>query len=168
MNFSVFETPEVKLPFTFHCAKDVYDNLKGYGKADREMFLVVFLDAKNNALKIDTHTIGTVDSCAVYPREIFKSALLNNACSLICVHHHPSGDIEPSLSDREITKQIVKGGELLGIKILDHVIIGKGKFYSFADEGLIDEFVLVETGGKFPCLPGVASRGLIRQAKIKF
>jgi len=91
--------------------------------------------------------------------------LLNNACSLICVHHHPSGDAEPSLSDREITKQIVKGGDLLGIKILDHVIIGKGKFYSFADEGLIDEFLLVETGGKLPCLPVVASRGLIRQAK---
>ena len=137
--FSIFNYPSV-LPFTFHSSKEVYENMKEYQKADREMFILLLLDSKNNVLKIEPHTIGTVDGCAVYPREIFKSAILNSASSIICVHHHPSGDPLPSESDKEITKQIVNGGHLLGIKVLDHVVLGKDSFFSFVDEGLIDDY----------------------------
>lgn len=143
--FSVFNYPTINLPFKFMSSQEVYEGMKDYQKADREMFLLLFLDSKNNVIKIEPHTIGTVDSCAVYPREIFKSAILNSASSIICVHHHPSGNPEPSMEDRHITKQIVFAGELLGIKTLDHIILGDGKtagqpaFFSFADEGLIED-----------------------------
>lgn len=137
--FSIFNYPSV-LPFNFHSSKDVDENMKEYQKADREMFILLLLDSKNNVLKIEPHTIGTVDGCAVYPREIFKSAILNSASSIICVHHHPSGDPLPSEADRQITKQIVNGGHLLGVKVLDHVVLGKDSYFSFADEGLIDDY----------------------------
>lgn len=139
MKIKVFKAPEIKLPFTFSSSAEVYERMKEYNTASREIFLVIYLDAKNNVVEIVTHTIGTVDTCAVYPREIFKGALLNDSSSIILVHHHPSGEPEPSASDRQITKDIVAGAQLLQIKILDHIIIGKGLYYSFADEGLIED-----------------------------
>ena len=140
--FSVFESPKANTPFQFHSSEEVYKNMKDYQKADREMFLLLFLNAKNTVLSIETHTIGTIDSCAVYPREVFKSAILNNASSIICVHHHPSGDCLPSESDIIITRQLVYAGQLLQIKVLDHIIIGEGRYYSFGDEGIIGDLEL--------------------------
>ena len=105
--------------------------------------LILFLDSKNHVMKIETHSIGTVDSSAVYPREIFKSAILNNASSFICIHNHPSGDPDPSEGDREITKHIVFCSELLQIKALDHIILGDNKYFSFADQGLMDEYEIL-------------------------
>jgi len=78
---------------------------------------------------------GCLNYSPVHPREAYKSALLASATSVIFVHSHPSGDPEPSESDREITKQLKKAGDLLCINVLDHVIIGKGKYYSFMDKG---------------------------------
>jgi DNA repair proteins len=103
LNFSVFERPAINTPFCFSSSAEVYDKMKDYNKASREMFLLLFLNAKNNVIKIEPHTIGTVDSSAVYPREIFKSAILNDSSSIICVHNHPSGDPDPSQSDRIIS-----------------------------------------------------------------
>lgn len=141
MEFKVFEAPNVKLPFTFHSSKDVHENMKGYGKADRELFLILFMDNKNNALKIETHTIGTVNSCAVYPREIIKSAIVNNSSSLVFVHQHITpGSVEPSHEDREITKRMVYCAKLFDIVILDHVIIAQDGYYSFGDNGLIGDY----------------------------
>jgi len=77
---------------------------------------------------------GSLDSSPVHPREVYKSALLASAASVIFVHSHPSGDPEPSISDREITRQLKEAGELLGIEVLDHVIIGQDEYYSFADK----------------------------------
>lgn len=147
--FSVFNFPTIKTPFAFKTSQEVYEGMKEYNKADREMFILLLLDSKNNVIKIEPHTIGTVDTCAVYPREIFKTAIMNSASAIICVHHHPSGDPLPSDSDREITKQIVNAGNILGIKVLDHIILGDGKtvgqpaFFSFADEGLMDDYEII-------------------------
>lgn len=73
----------------------------------------------------------------VHPREVFKAAILANAAALILVHNHPSGDPEPSAEDRAITERLKQAGELLGIRVLDHVVIGDDKFRSFAEEGLL-------------------------------
>ena len=118
MDFKVFHKPIIKKPFSFSSSAEVYQKMKAYQKADREIFVLLFLNAKNVVTNIETHTIGTVDTSAVYPQQIFRSALLNNASSIICVHNHPSGDPDPSLSDREITKQISIGSHVLGIRLL--------------------------------------------------
>ena len=106
----------------------------------KENFKVLFLDAKNQILEEKTLFEGTVDSSAVYPREIIKDALRFEASSLIFVHNHPSGDPEPSLCDKEITRDLVGAARLMQIKVLDHIIIGNNCFFSFSDRGLIEEY----------------------------
>jgi len=141
MEFSVFQRPTIKKPFSFSSSAEVYQKMKGYQKADREIFVLLFLNSKNVVTNIETHTIGSVDTSAVYPQQIFRSALLNNASSIICVHNHPSGDPDPSVSDREITKQISIGSHVVGIRLLDHVVLGDGgRYFSFADDGLIEDY----------------------------
>lgn len=78
---------------------------------------------------------GYLDSSPVHPREVYKSALLASAASVIFVHSHPSGDPEPSESDKRITEELKKAGDLMGVQVLDHVIIGNDRYYSFADNG---------------------------------
>lgn len=141
MDFKVFQKPIINKPFSFSSSAEVYQKMKGYQKADREIFVLLFLNSKNVVTNIETHSIGSVDSSAVYPQQIFRSALLNNAISLICVHNHPSGDPDPSISDREITKQISIGSHVIGIRLLDHVVLGDGgRYFSFADDGLIEDY----------------------------
>ena len=141
MDFKVFQKPVIKNPFSFSSSAEVYQKMKGYQKADREIFVVLFLNSKNVVTNIETHTIGSFDSTAVYPHQIFRSALINNASSIICVHNHPSGDPDPSLSDREITKQISIGSHVIGIRLLDHIVLGDGgRYFSFADDGLIGDY----------------------------
>lgn len=90
---------------------------------DRENFWVVHLDVRNVPLSFETISVGTISSTIVHPRETFKSAILLGASSIICAHNHPSGNLEPSDEDIELTKRLVKVGELVGIQVLDHVII---------------------------------------------
>jgi DNA repair protein RadC len=98
------------------------------------------MDAKNRIIEEKTISEGTVDSSAVYPREVIKSALKFDASSLIFVHNHPSGDPTPSESDRDITKELVFAVQVMQVKVLDHIIIGNNCFFSFADEGLIEDY----------------------------
>lgn len=108
----------------------------------KEHFKVLFLDPKNQIIEEKTLFEGTVDSSAVYPREIMKDALRTNATSLVFVHNHPSGDPEPSLCDREITKDLVFAARVMQLKVLDHIVIGNDCYFSFADRGLIEDFDL--------------------------
>ena len=123
------------------CSREVFDYLyHSLRDSKKEKFKVIFLDTKNQILEEKTVVEGTVDSSAVYPREIIKEALRYEASSLIFAHNHPSGDPEPSGSDREITKELVFATNIMQIKVLDHIIIGDNRYFSFADEGLIEEF----------------------------
>ena len=140
--FRVFENKEPQLPTPFNCSKDVYDLAYNWINADREVFVIFFLNSKNQIIEYELHTIGDVDSSAVYPRQLFRSALAHNCASLIVAHNHPSGDYKPSIGDDKITKELVAGGRLLGIKVLDHVIIGKEGYYSYGDKGKIEEYEL--------------------------
>jgi DNA repair protein RadC len=137
--FRVFEAPEVS-SFALGSSHDVYEHFKGYSTADREMFIILFLNSKNKIIDSELHTIGDVDSSAVYPRQVFRSALIRNCASIICVHNHPGGDPEPSICDKDITKALVKGGSLLGVQVLDHIIIAKSGYFSFGDQGLIADY----------------------------
>jgi DNA repair protein RadC len=127
-----------------HSSKEVFDYLFHVLRdSKREVFKVIFLDAKNHIIEEKTFFEGTVDSSVVYPREIIKSALKYDASSVIFVHNHPSGDPDPSTSDREITKELVFAASFIQIKVLDHIIIGNNCYFSFADQGLIEEYEIM-------------------------
>jgi DNA repair protein RadC len=127
-----------------HSSREVFDYLFHVLRdSKREVFKVIFLDAKNHILEEKTFFEGTVDSSVVYPREIIKYALKYDASSMIFVHNHPSGDPDPSTSDREITKELVFAANFIQIKVLDHIIIGNNRYFSFADQGLMDEYEIM-------------------------
>ena len=101
----------------------------------QEHFYCVYLDVKNHIIKDKLLFIGTINESLIHPREIFKEAYLLSAFSVICVHNHPSGNVNPSNNDIVMTKQLKEVGKTLGIKVLDHIIIGKDGYFSFNDNG---------------------------------
>ena len=94
----------------------------------KEHFIAVFLDSKNKIIKDEVISIGTLNSSLVHPREVFKEAIKCSANSVILVHNHPSGSVEPSDEDYRVNKVLVETGNLVGIKVLDHLIVGEGKW----------------------------------------
>ncbi|HCO70048.1 MAG TPA: JAB domain-containing protein [Mesotoga infera] len=110
---------------------------------DRETVRVISLDTKLNYRGLNTVSVGILDSSLLHPREVYKPAISRTAAAIILVHNHPSGDPSPSKEDEGITSKIRDAGETLGIKMLDHVIIGSGKYYSFA-AGRVFEAEVVE------------------------
>jgi DNA repair protein RadC len=117
------------------CSNDVNeivgDRMRGF---DKEHFEILILDTKNRVIRVETVTMGILDSSLVHPREVFKNAIKYGAASVIIVHNHPSGDPAPSRDDMATTKRLCEAGQVVGISVLDHVIIGDGKHYSFKDE----------------------------------
>lgn len=108
------------------------------GNIDREKFIVIYLNTKNIPNAIHTVSVGNLNSAIIHPREVMKGAILSNSNAMILVHNHPSGDPTPSNEDILVTERLKQAGELLGIKVIDHVIIGEyGKFYSFKEQSLI-------------------------------
>jgi len=95
----------------------------------KEHFYIIALNTRN--WSVNEVSLGTLDSSLVHPREVFSKAIKNSAASVILVHNHPSGNIEPSSNDIEITKRMIEAGKIMGIEILDHLIITKSKFFSF-------------------------------------
>lgn len=116
-------------------AKDVFDLFHEKLKDEKqENFYVLMLNNKNGIIKEELITKGILDSSITHPREIFKSAIKNSASRIILVHNHPSGDPFPSESDIKLTEKLIESGELLGITVLDHVIIGEQEFWSWKDK----------------------------------
>ena len=103
----------------------------------REHFLVLFLNARNEMIDKKPMFVGTLNANLVHPREIFDRAVSNKSASLILVHNHLSNDPEPSEEDIEVTKRLVEAGKIMGIEILDHIIIAKGKVFSFKEKKLL-------------------------------
>ncbi len=125
----------------FSSSKAVFDYLF-YSMRDlkREVFKVLFLNRKNELILDKDVFLGSLTGSAVYPREIMTLALENNAAAIVFVHNHPSGDPTPSAEDYKVTRDLVWASRLLMIQVLDHVIIGHGTYYSFADEGFIKKY----------------------------
>jgi len=105
----------------------------------KEVVKVVFLDSQNRIIEMQDLSQGTVDSSVIYPREVMEGAIRSHAVSVVLVHNHPSGNPSPSESDKELTRDLVKAGMVMRIKLLDHIIIGENKYFSFAGDGLIDK-----------------------------
>ena len=103
--------------------------------SDRERMVLICLDIKSQPTHIQTISIGTLHNSLVHPREVFKAAILSNSASIILAHNHPSGDPSPSREDIEVTKRINEAGNLLGIGLQDHIIIGSNGHYSLKSNG---------------------------------
>ncbi len=128
---AVYETLEVKEAAADYSrpissANLVYSLFSYLKKETREQFITLHLDTKNRLLCIDLVSTGTMTGSLIHPREVFKTALLSSAASIIAVHNHPSGDPTPSRDDIAVTERLKKAGELIGIELLDHIIIGDG------------------------------------------
>ena len=108
---------------------------------NREIFKTLFLNRKNELVFDEDMFLGTLTGSAVYPREIMALALEKKAAALVFVHNHPSGDPTPSAEDQRLTRDLDWSAKLQMIQFLDHIVIGQGTYYSFADEGLIKRFV---------------------------
>jgi len=101
----------------------------------KETFLCVLLDTKHNFIREEEISVGSLNESVVHPREVFRHALTESAAAVIFVHNHPSGNPEPSTHDKRLTRRLCEAGKLMGIRVLDHVIIGRNQYYSFAEEG---------------------------------
>ena len=134
MNIRLLEIEEPKFPYRFRQSKDAYEAVKDYGRADREVFLVLLLNSRNQMIACEPLSAGTVDTAAVHPREVLRAAIIHNASSVILAHNHPSGDVTPSKADLDITAQVILVCSAAGIRVLDHIIVGRGTFLSMADK----------------------------------
>jgi DNA repair protein RadC len=124
-------------PFALRHAGDVVGLLRAFLADDpRERFAVVYLDGRHRAIAVHDATTGTAGSCPVHPREVFGPAVALSATAIVVAHNHPSGDPTPSAEDRAVTERLRAAGELLGIELLDHVVIGDERYFSFAEEAM--------------------------------
>jgi DNA repair protein RadC len=105
---------------------------------EHEVIKVISLDAQNRLINCETISDGAIDITLLHPREVFRSAFKNSATFIILVHNHPSGSLEPSESDIEVTKKMVRIGKMIGVWVQDHVIIGNGDFVSLRARGIVN------------------------------
>jgi DNA repair protein RadC len=130
--------PKVRTP------QDTLSHLKEFQESETEAFISLNLDNKNRLILAEVVTTGLLNVCLAHPRAIFRSAVRNNAAAIVIAHNHPSGDPTPSAEDIRITRQLIEAGKILGIKILDHVIIGQPdkngneRYVSMREEGLLE------------------------------
>jgi len=114
----------------------IFNNFSFLTNETKEYFFTLHLDGKNRIVCIDQVSVGSLNQSIVHPREVFKTALLSSAAAIMLIHNHPSGDPAPSREDREITRRLKEAGDLIGIRVLDHLIIGE-TFFSFVEMGLM-------------------------------
>ena len=124
-------------PYTRYTSPEqIYHAFSFLMQETKEYFLSLHLDGKNRILCVDIVSIGSLNQSIVHPREVFKTALVSSAAAIILIHQHPSGDPKPSSEDISITRRLKESGELLGIKVLDHIIIGTD-YLSMLEAGLM-------------------------------
>lgn len=132
---------ESKYEYNIASSRDVADFMIKLLEADvrpEEHFFVLTTDSKGKIIGITETSIGDICSSSAGAREVFRTAIVQNASAIILVHNHPSGDVEPSDIDIKTTRKLAEAGNILGIKVLDHVIVGHGKFTSMKSEGYMD------------------------------
>ena len=117
--------------------QQVYEAFKFLMLETKEVFACLHLDGKNKIVCLDLVSVGSLNQSIVHPREVFKTACISNAAAILCLHQHPTGDPTPSSEDIAITRRLKECGDLMGIKLLDHIIIGDGEYLSFVERGLL-------------------------------
>ena len=116
-------------------ARKSFEFLQEFQGLDKEHFIVIHLNTKNEVVSREIVSIGIMDACIVHPREIFRTAIMQNAQRIILAHNHPSGDPTPSEEDLRMTRKLIDVGDLLGIEVLDHIIVGKDEqYYSYCGD----------------------------------
>ena len=128
----IYKSSQEIFDYLYHSMRDL----------KKEVFKVMYLNIQNQIIETGDLFEGTINSSSISPREVIESAIKYNAAALIFVHNHPSGNPEPSQSDKEITRDLVYAGSIMRIRVLDHIIIGNNRYFSFAGEGLIEEYEL--------------------------
>ena len=134
----VYTTRESSVPFeekSIRDAEDIVGHLSSIQDMPQEVFVVMSLNGANKPIKTRWITVGLLDCNQVHPREVFASPLIDRASSVVVAHNHPSGSLEPSPEDLAITKRLQKAGEILGIKVLDHIIVSPNGFVSLKQKG---------------------------------
>jgi len=126
----IYKSAQEIFEYLFHSMRDL----------KKEVFKVIYLNSQNQIIDTTNLFEGTITSSSISPHEVIEGAIKHNAASLIFVHNHPSGNPEPSGNDKEITRDLVYAASIMQIKVLDHIIIGNNRYFSFASEGLIDEY----------------------------
>lgn len=124
-------------PFTRYTSPDqVFNTFSFLRRETKEYFFAIHLDGKNRICCVDEVSVGSLNQSVVHPREVFKTALLSSAAALILVHNHPTGDPTPSNEDIQITRRLKEVGEIIGVKLLDHIIVGDS-YISLSGQGLL-------------------------------
>jgi len=137
----VREAPVVELPLPRRPIKAADDVVRAFthfqelGRvpSSREAFCVMLLDARHRTIGFHVVSIGTLNTSPVHPREVLRLAVVIGAAAMILAHNHPSGDCTPSSEDQRVTTRLTEAGQLVGIELLDHVVIGESRYYSFSD-----------------------------------
>ena len=114
-------------------ASRAYEHLHEYHYCDREHFIAITLDGSSRAINTHTISIGTLNQSLVHPREVFYPAIKDKAAAIIIAHNHPSGQLFPSLADKQVTTRLKEAGKLIGIDIVDHIILSPDGYYSFQE-----------------------------------
>jgi len=141
---AVFETFTIReeissyiQPMTrFTAPLQIFQTFNFLRNESKEIVMALHLDGKNRIICIDQVSVGSLNQSIIHPRDLFKTALLSSAAAIILIHNHPSGDPTCSREDREITRRLKEAGDLLGIRVLDHIIIGD-TYMSFVEQGLL-------------------------------
>jgi DNA repair protein RadC len=120
----------------YSCPSQIMETFGFLRYETKEYFLALHLDGKNRVVCIDIVSTGSLNQSIVHPRELFKTALLSSAAAIILIHNHPTGDPMPSTEDITITRRLMDAGDMIGIKVLDHIVIGDS-YYSFSERGVI-------------------------------
>jgi DNA repair protein RadC len=130
-------TNYLKTGTRFTSPTQIYETFSFLMKETKEMFLTLHLDGKNRIICMDLVSVGSLNQSIVHPREVFKTACSSSAAAILCIHNHPTGDPTPSSEDIAITKRLKEASEIMGIKLLDHIIVGDGTYLSFTERGLL-------------------------------
>ena len=117
--------------------KDVWHEMRDVRDNKREHFVVFYLDTRNQIIKREVISVGTLNASLIHPREVFEPAIRYSTAQIIIAHNHPSGITDPSEIDKEVTKRLVEAGKLLGIEVLDHIIVSKNSYNSLKDIGIL-------------------------------
>lgn len=117
---------------------DIFREVRHYATRDQEQFIVLVLNGAHEVLNVFVATVGLVNKTLVHPREIFSDAIQRRGTAIAIAHNHPSGKLDPSEDDVNVTKRILISGDILGIKVLDHIIFSSSSYYSFLEHGLMD------------------------------
>jgi len=128
----IYKSSQEVFDYLYHSMRDL----------KKEVLKVIYLSSQNQIIDTVDLFEGTINAGSISPREVMESAIKHYAASLIFVHNHPSGNPEPSQSDKEVTRDLVYAGRIMQIKVLDHIIIGENRYFSFAGEGLVEEYEL--------------------------